>query len=146
MVDLETEVVLAAPIYHADEGDADTMVDSVMEAQTNLSEAGIDVEIEEAAADKGYHATDTLELADCAEHPHVHPRAEAEREAELAGRAGGEASGGHQQSASHARRTEQAAAASAERTGGTELRPCVRHGRCPAELACVGSRRFKSVT
>ena len=40
------------------------MADSVMDAQTNLSEAGIDVEIEEAAADKGYHATDTLELAD----------------------------------------------------------------------------------
>ena len=30
----------------------------------NLSEAGIDVEIEEAVADKGYHATDTLDLAD----------------------------------------------------------------------------------
>jgi transposase len=64
VVDLETEVVLAAPIYHGDAGDPDTMVDSVMDAQTNLSEADIDVEIEEAAADKGYHATDTLELAD----------------------------------------------------------------------------------
>jgi len=64
VIDLETEVVLAAPIYHGDEADVDTMVDSVMDAQTNLSEAGIDVEIEEAAADKGYHATDTLELAD----------------------------------------------------------------------------------
>ena len=64
VVDLETEVVLAAPIYHGDEADVDTMVDSVMDAQTNLSEAGIDVEIKEAAADKGYHATDTLELAD----------------------------------------------------------------------------------
>ena len=64
VVDLKTEVVLAAPIYPGDVGDPDTMVDSVMEAQTNLSEAGIDVEIEEAAADKGYHATDTLELAD----------------------------------------------------------------------------------
>jgi transposase len=64
VIDLETELVLAVPIYHADTGDADTLVDSVMEAQTNLSEAGIDVEIEEAAADKGYHATDTLELAD----------------------------------------------------------------------------------
>jgi len=64
VVDLETEVVLAVPIYHADHGDADTMVDSVMDAQTNLSEAGIDVEIKEAVGDKGYHATDTLELAD----------------------------------------------------------------------------------
>jgi transposase len=63
-VDLETEVVLAAPMYHGDFGDPDTMVDSLMDAQTNLSEAGIDVEITEAPADKGYHATDTLELAD----------------------------------------------------------------------------------
>jgi hypothetical protein len=64
VIDLESEVVLAVPIYHADVSDKDTLVDSVMEAQVNLSEAGIDVEIEEAAADKGYHATDTLELAD----------------------------------------------------------------------------------
>jgi transposase len=64
VIDVETEVVLAASIRHADEGDADTMVDSVMDAQTHLSQAGIDVEIAEAVADKGYHATDTLELAD----------------------------------------------------------------------------------
>jgi transposase len=64
VVDLDTEVVLAAPIYHGDVGDTDTMVDSTMDAQANLSEAGIDAEIKEVAADKGYHATDTLELAD----------------------------------------------------------------------------------
>jgi hypothetical protein len=64
VVDLETELVLAASIRQADEADADTMVDSVMEAQTNLSEAGLDASIEEAVADKGYHATDTIELAD----------------------------------------------------------------------------------
>jgi transposase len=64
VIDLKTELVLAVPIYHADVGDTDTLVESVMEAQTNLSEAGLDVEIEEAVGDKGYHATDTLELAD----------------------------------------------------------------------------------
>ena len=63
-VDLETEIVLAAPIYHGDVGDPDTMVDSLMDAQNNLWDAGIDAEITEAPADKGYHATDTLELAD----------------------------------------------------------------------------------
>jgi transposase len=63
VIDLDTELVLAAPIYHANVGDADTLVDSVMEAQVNLTEAGIATEIEEAVADKGYHATDTLELA-----------------------------------------------------------------------------------
>ena len=64
VIDIETELVLAAPIYHADTGDADTLVDSVIQAQINLNEAGLDAEIEEAVADKGYHATDTLELAD----------------------------------------------------------------------------------
>ena len=64
VVDLDTELVLAASIRHADDGDADTMVDSVMEAQMNLREAGVEVEIEEAVADKGYHATDTIELAE----------------------------------------------------------------------------------
>jgi hypothetical protein len=64
VIDLETEVVLAVPIYHADTSDKDTLVDSVMEAQVNLSAAGIDAQIEEAAADKGYHSTDALELAE----------------------------------------------------------------------------------
>jgi len=64
VIDLESEVVLAAPIYPGDQGDADTLVDSVMEAQTNLWDAKIDTEIKEAVADKGYHATATLELAD----------------------------------------------------------------------------------
>ena len=50
-LDPETEVVLAAPIYHGDVGDPDTMVDSVTEARVNLSEAGVDVEIDEAVAD-----------------------------------------------------------------------------------------------
>jgi transposase len=64
VVDLDTELVLAASIRPADEADTDTMVDSVMEAQSNLSEAGLEVEITEAVADKGYHATDTIELAE----------------------------------------------------------------------------------
>jgi transposase len=63
VVDLETEVVLAASIRAADEADVDTLVDSVTEAMTNLSEAGIDAEIKEVVADKGYYAADTLELA-----------------------------------------------------------------------------------
>ena len=64
VIDPETEVVLAASIRPADHADVDTIVDSVIEAQVNLNEAGIDVEIEQAVADKGYHATDTIELAE----------------------------------------------------------------------------------
>ena len=62
-VDLETEVVLAAEIYHADQGDTQTLVDTVMVAQENLNQAEGETEIEEVAADKGYHAAATLELA-----------------------------------------------------------------------------------
>jgi transposase len=64
VVDLESDLVLAAEIRRADEGDAQTMVDSVMQAQMNLAAAGSEVEIEEAVADKGYHAAETIELAD----------------------------------------------------------------------------------
>ena len=69
VVDLESELVLAAEIYPADQADTDTLVDSVMQAKLNVDaaneRAGLDGErIEEVAADKGYHAAATLELAD----------------------------------------------------------------------------------
>jgi transposase len=64
VVDLKSDLVLGAEIYEADRGDTQTMVDSVMEAVVNLSEAGSTTRIEEVAADKGYHAAATLELAD----------------------------------------------------------------------------------
>jgi transposase len=68
VVDLETELVLAAEIYPANRGDADTLVDSVMQAELNADaaneRAGLGEErIEAVAADKGYHAAATLELA-----------------------------------------------------------------------------------
>lgn len=64
VLDEATDLLLAAEIYHADQGDAQTLVDSVMQAQENMQGAGSDAEIEEVAADKGYHAAATLELAD----------------------------------------------------------------------------------
>jgi transposase len=64
VVDLESQMVLAAEVYQGDQGDAQTMVDSVLEAQVNLAEAGSEVRIEEVVADKGYHADAALELAD----------------------------------------------------------------------------------
>jgi hypothetical protein len=69
VVDLENELVLAAEVYPANRGDADTLVDSVMQAKLNVDaaneRAGFDGErIEEVAADKGYHAARALELAD----------------------------------------------------------------------------------
>jgi transposase len=55
---------LSAEVYHADQADQHTLVDSVMEAQVHLNEAGVEATIAEAAADKGYHAADQIELAD----------------------------------------------------------------------------------
>jgi len=62
VVDLESELVVAAEVYSGDRGDTDTMADSLLQARVNLNEANSDVQIEEAAADKGYHAAHTLEL------------------------------------------------------------------------------------
>jgi transposase len=69
VVDLETDVVLAAEVYRADDADVDTLVDSVMQAQVNTDSATeragcAGAEVEEVAADKGYHAAKALELAD----------------------------------------------------------------------------------
>ena len=60
VVDLKTEAILAAEIYHADFHDTHTLEDSLQQAQINLAEAGSEAEIVEAAADKGYHSNGTL--------------------------------------------------------------------------------------
>jgi transposase len=64
VVDLESDMILAAEIYPADHADTQTMVDSVMEAVENVKQADAEIEIEEIVADKGYHAAETIELAD----------------------------------------------------------------------------------
>ena len=64
VVDLKSDMILATEIYPADHADAQTLVDSVMEAVQNVKQAGAETEIEEVVADKGYHAAETIELAD----------------------------------------------------------------------------------
>ena len=64
VVDLKSDLVLAAEICPATAADTVTMVDSVIQAGVNLEAAGSEAEIEEVAADKGYHAADTLELSE----------------------------------------------------------------------------------
>jgi transposase len=64
VVDLTSDLVLAAAVRPADHADTATLADSVVAAQLNLREAGSDATIEEVAADKGYHAADTIELCD----------------------------------------------------------------------------------
>jgi transposase len=67
VVDLESDLVLAAEIRPADHADTATLVDSVVAAQLNLTAAGSKATIEEVAADKGYHAAATIELCDFVE-------------------------------------------------------------------------------
>jgi transposase len=64
VVDLKSDLVLAAEVLPANHGDSQTMVDSVMQAQVHLADAGSTQKIEEVAADKGYHAAGTLELCE----------------------------------------------------------------------------------
>ena len=64
VVDLDSDIVLAAEVYSANDSDQQTLADSLMEAQMNLKEAGSEQEIEAAVADQGYHKASTIELVD----------------------------------------------------------------------------------
>ena len=64
-VDLETQVIVAAEVYHGDVGDTQTIEDTLYAAQTHLNEAGTDCEVEEIVADKGYHSEDCLQRLQC---------------------------------------------------------------------------------
>lgn len=60
VVDLDTDLVLAAEIYPADRGDSDTLAESLVAAQKNVIQAESPTNIEEAVADKAYHAAQAL--------------------------------------------------------------------------------------
>jgi transposase len=64
VVDLDSDLVLAAEIYPANQGDTQTLTDSVITAQVHLKEAGSDAVIDEVVADKGYHAAETIATCD----------------------------------------------------------------------------------
>lgn len=59
-VDLESDLVVAAPVYRADESDTTTLAQTVTMAQAHLMQAGSETEIKEAVSDKGYHSTDNV--------------------------------------------------------------------------------------
>ncbi|MGH7863389.1 MAG: transposase [Candidatus Binataceae bacterium] len=59
-VDLETNLVVAATVHAADQGDAQTLVETVVTAQVNLVQAGSEAEVKEVVADKGYSKAETL--------------------------------------------------------------------------------------
>ena len=62
VVDLGSDIILAAEIRPTTHRDTQTLVDSVLKAEENLQAIGAEQSIEEVVADKGYHAADTLEL------------------------------------------------------------------------------------
>ena len=59
-VDLKSDLVVAAPVYPADEADTATLPQTLTMAQANLMLAGSEAEVGEAVADKGYHSTETV--------------------------------------------------------------------------------------
>jgi transposase len=63
VIDLKSDVILAAEIYPADHADVQTLADSVLEAVENVKQADREIELKEIVADKGYHAAETIELA-----------------------------------------------------------------------------------
>jgi len=63
VVDLGSNLVLAAEVYPADQPDSATLLPSVVSAQLDLLRAETAAVIEEAVTDKGYHKAETL--ADC---------------------------------------------------------------------------------
>jgi transposase len=66
VVDLDTEAIIDAQVYHANCGDTATLAPSLEQAQKYLDQAsGFTRDIKKVVADKGYHAAETL--ARCAE-------------------------------------------------------------------------------
>jgi hypothetical protein len=60
-VDLESEVIVGAVVYGADEGDAQTLAETIEAAREHLEAAGSPREVDEVVADKGYHKAETLQ-------------------------------------------------------------------------------------
>jgi transposase len=59
-LDLDSEMLLAAEVYHADESDPSTIGPTLCQAQDNLIAINSEAEIEEGVADKGYFKAETL--------------------------------------------------------------------------------------
>lgn len=64
VVDVQSDFVLAAAVYPADQSDSATLPTSLALAQTNLVLAGSEAEIRDAAADKGYGSNECLTWCD----------------------------------------------------------------------------------
>jgi transposase len=63
VVDLESDLILAATVQTATRSDAETLPESLIAAQASLTMCGSETAITEVVADKGYHKAETL--AEC---------------------------------------------------------------------------------
>jgi transposase len=63
VVDLESDLILAATVQTATRGDAETLPESLIAAQASLTMCGSETAITEVVADNGYHKAETL--AEC---------------------------------------------------------------------------------
>jgi transposase len=59
-VDLETDMIVAAEIYHGTQADTRTLEDTVHTAQGNLRESGSAVDVQDVVVDKGYYSAEVL--------------------------------------------------------------------------------------
>jgi transposase len=64
-VDLDSDFLLDATIYHGNKADTNTLAESVSHANATLKQIGVVWEIKEVVADKGYHSNQSL--VDCQE-------------------------------------------------------------------------------
>lgn len=60
-LDVESELLVAAVVYRADDGDAETLPVTIELAREQLQAAGSPHQVEEAVGDKGYHKAETLQ-------------------------------------------------------------------------------------
>ncbi len=63
-LDLETDLIVSATVHPGNAADTATVIDTAIDAAVNLEEAGCDSEAQAIVADKGYHSTKVLTLAD----------------------------------------------------------------------------------
>ncbi len=64
VVDLDSDLLLAATVHSGDRGDPDSCMESLATADANMQYVGSELMIEELVADKGYHSASLL--SDCA--------------------------------------------------------------------------------
>lgn len=63
-VDLASNLIVAAEVYHGDQADTHTLEDSIHAAQTNLSLVAPDLQVDDVVVDAGYHSAETLATID----------------------------------------------------------------------------------